>query len=105
MLRRITQLWPNLIGRPNEAQEDGQQQPFVDEDQMKDLAESTLKVYGKDYWSRLIPLEGFLMGQQERYLIGPDMVQEVDAMYRIDIDTIPDWHPRWDPMEFQQLHP
>ena len=72
---------------------------------MKDLEESTLKVYGKNYWSRLIPLDGFLMGQQERYLIGPDMVQEVDRMYRIDIDTIPDWHPTWDPVEFQQHHP
>ena len=78
MLRRITQLWPNLIGRPNQAQEDEDQQPFVDEDQMKDLEESTLKVYGKDYWSRLIPLDGFLMGQQERYLIGLDMAHELD---------------------------
>ena len=26
-------------------------------------------------------------------------------MYRIDVDTIPDWHPTWDPVEFQQHHP
>jgi len=97
MLRRITQMWPNLIGRPNQGQEEEDQEPFVDEDQMKDLEESTLKLYGTEYWSRLIPLEGFLMGQQERYLIGPDMAKEVDAMYRIDVDTIPDWMPRWDP--------
>ena len=26
-------------------------------------------------------------------------------MYRIDVDAIPDWHPTWDPAEFQQHHP
>ena len=105
MLRRITEIWPHLIGNPDNGQQNDDQQPFVDEDQMKELERSTLEVYGNQYWTRLIPLEGFLAGQQERHKMGPDMAKEVDTMYRIDVDTIPDWDPRWDPASFLRYNP
>ena len=60
---------------------------------MKELEQSTLEVYGNQYWTRLIPLDGFLAGAQERHKMGPDIAKEVDKMYRIDVDTIPDWIP------------
>ena len=56
------------------------------------------------FWTRLIPLDGFLAGDQQRYKMGPDIAEEVDTMYRIDLDTIPDWIPRWDPAKFLELN-
>ena len=71
---------------------------------MKNLEKSTLEVYENMYWTRLIPLDGFLAGDQQRYKMGPDIAEEVDTMYRIDLDTIPDWMPRWDPAKFLELN-
>jgi len=37
MLRRLTQLWPNLIRPQNRGGDDDDEEPFVDEDQMREL--------------------------------------------------------------------
>ena len=33
-----------------------------------------------------------------------DMAAEVDAMYRIDVDLLPEWYPKFDPQEYQRYH-
>ena len=42
-------------------------------------------------------MDGFLPGEQERFKMDIDMAAEVDAMYRIDIDLLPEWYPKFDP--------
>ena len=42
MLRRITQLWPNLIRPLAGGQDDDDEEPIVNEDQMKELEKSML---------------------------------------------------------------
>ena len=34
--------------------------------------------------------------------MGPDVALEVDNMYRLDIDALPEWAPLFDPVAFQQ---
>ena len=33
-----------------------------------------------------------------------DMAAEVDTMYRIDVDLLAEWYPKFDPQEFQRYH-
>ena len=56
---------------------------------MHELQQSTLKVYENQYWSRLITLNGFLPGNNEKHSIGTDMVPEIDYFYRINEDMLP----------------
>ena len=64
---------------------------------MKELEESTLKVFKNLYWTRLIVMEDFLPEQQERYELGPDVAAVVDEMFRLDADAMPEWTPLFDP--------
>jgi len=90
-------MWPNLIRRPQNDRDEAEQAPLIDEDQMKELEESTLKVFKNLYWTRLIVMEDFLPEQQERYELGPDVAAVVDEMFRLDADAMPEWTPLFDP--------
>ena len=37
--------------------------------------------------------------------MGPDVAAEVDQMYRLDVDAMPEWTPLFDPAKFQQDNP
>ena len=45
-------------------------------------------------------LNRFIAGEHERHAIGPDMVKEIDKMYRIDEDNFPEWKAKFDPTTF-----
>ena len=62
MLRRITSIWPNLLGRPAQGEDGENHNELRDEDEMLELQLETLKVYGNESWTRLIALHGFLPG-------------------------------------------
>ena len=64
---------------------------------MKELEESTLKVFKNLYWTRLVVMEDFLPEQQERHELGPDVAAVVDEMFRLDVDAMPEWTPLFDP--------
>ena len=71
---------------------------------MKDLEESTLLKFANLYWTRVIQLREFVPELQESFKIGPDVAEEVDKMYRIDVETLPEWTPLFYPQSFQQEH-
>ena len=87
MWPRLTKIWPGLLTRHNQEQDEEQVPLLVDEDQMKELEQSTQLKFKNLYWTRVIPMARFLPKQQQRYAMGPDVAFEVDKMYRIDIDT------------------
>ena len=53
----------------------------------------------------MISLQSFLPGEQERHQLGPDLVAELEAMHRINEDSLPEWLPKFDPIAFQNAHP
>ena len=65
MLRRITELWPNLL-RGNAGQQEGDQQiqeedadaDRATDEQLAQLREQTMDIYKNLYWTRIISLEG-----------------------------------------------
>ena len=58
--------------------------------------------YKNQSWSRVIKVDGFLPGLEEKYEIGPDLFSELQHMQAIDIDSTPKWEPLFDPTEFQR---
>ena len=64
-----------------------------------------LKTFKNQYWTRLIRVEDFCAGQQDKFELGPDVAEAVDEMYRLDADASPQWQPLFDPQAFQQEHP
>ena len=72
---------------------------------MEELEQSMLKTFKNQYWTRLIRVEDFCAGQQDRFELGPDVAEAVDEMYRLDADAMPEWKPLFDPQAFQQEHP
>ena len=62
MLNKLTKIWPNLLGRRQQGREDEEEPLLVDEDQMDELEQSTLKVFKNQYWTRLITVEDFCAG-------------------------------------------
>ena len=108
MLNKLTKIWPGLrgtahSGHDEEGHEDGSDREplLVDEDQMKELEQSMLKTFKNQYWTRLIRVEDFCAGQQDKFELGPDVAEVVDEMYRLDTDASPQWQPHFDPQAFQ----
>ena len=58
---------------------------------MKELEESTLKKFTNLYWTRVIPLHDFKPDLIEKFEIGPDVADELDKLFRIDADALPEW--------------
>ena len=104
MLNKLTKIWPGLrrpgrASKDEEGHEDGSEREplLVDEDQMEELEQSMLKTFKNQYWTRLIRVEDFCAGQQDRFELGPDVAEAVDEMYRLDADAMPEWKPLFDP--------
>jgi len=92
------------LRRLNQDGDEEEGEPFVDEGQMKELEESTINLHANEWWTRVVPLEGFLPSVQERFAVGPAMAAGVDGMYRIDPDELPEWAAEFDPVEFLAEH-
>ncbi len=104
MLNRLTKIWPGLRGKKQEGKDEEEEPLLVDEDQMDELEQSMLKAFKNQYWTRLIRVDDFCAGQQDKYELGPDIAEAVDEMYRLDADAMPEWKPLFDPQAFQQEH-
>ena len=59
MWRRITDLWPNLIARPNEIQDADENQPLLNPEEQEELERTTLEVYRNQHWTRVIRVDDF----------------------------------------------
>ena len=105
MINKLTKIWPNLLGKRPRQRNEEEEPLLVDEDQMEELEQSMLKTFKNQYWTRLIRVEDFCAGQQDRFELGPDVAEAVDEMNRLDTDASPQWQPLFDPQAFQQEHP
>ena len=112
MLRRITQLWPNLLrGNQNDQEEADQildEQDSPDEatdDQLKALKEQTLDIYKNEYWSRVITVDTHNPDESRRWPLAPDLSEQHEIMFTIDEDDLPKMPPYYDPAEFIKRYP
>ena len=48
-----------------------------------------MEEYKNEYWSRIISLNDFLPVERVRYELGPDLVIELEYMYRLDSESLP----------------
>ena len=67
MQRRLTQLFPNLLGRPavdleeaNQILERDEEVDRATEEQLAELREQTEDIYNRKYWTRVIDLQTFV---------------------------------------------
>ena len=97
MINKLTKIWPNLLGKRPRRRDEEEEPLLVDEDQMEELEQSMLKTFKNQYWTRLIRVEDFCAGQQDRFELGPDVAEAVDEMNRLDTDASPQWQPLFDP--------
>jgi len=112
MLRRITELWPNLL-RGNRDDRDEANQLLRDEDspdeatdqQLKDLEELTKQLHKNEYWSRIVAVDSHNPEESQRWSLAPDLSKEHDILFTIDQDELPDFSTYFDPAEFVQRHP
>lgn len=111
MLQRITDLWPSLYRRidppDNDAEEpllaaqeeeegDGRAHA-VDEDKL-------LFDYHNLFWSRLMKIQDYEAGQDRKWPLGPDIVEECKAVEALPEVDMNDWVPLFEPVNFNQTH-
>ena len=111
ILQRITDLWPSLLRsgqeEPSELEEpllgshddvpEARRPQEVDERQL-------LEDYKHLYWSRLIRVANFEAGQERKWPLGPDIIEECEAVAAIPGDGPAGWRARFDPVEFNEVH-
>ena len=104
MQRRLTQLFPNLLGRFGQ-QNDGEDQApeendAVDratEEQLQELREQTEDIFKGKFWTRIVCLNDALPEEKKAWPIAPDLADEYDTMFTIDEDALPESQPPFDP--------
>ena len=72
MYRKITELWPQLLGgqqnRQNNDGKDGEDEDDsenVNPDQLEELRQSTMNAYKNLYWTRIIALDHYRPDEQK----------------------------------------
>ena len=87
MLRRITDIWPKLLGLPpNEDEEEGEgllANQDGAEDSRKGLTineDELLELHRHLYWSRLVSVRAFEVDLMRMWPLGPDVVEECQAV-------------------------
>ena len=111
MLRRITDLWPNLIRRvqgddeeeedrllgPGEQESDDDPEDRVDEGQL-------LENFRHLFWTRLMKIDGYEEGQDRKFPMGPDIVEECRAVSNLQPVDEEQWTPLFDPDGYNKAH-
>ena len=111
MLQRITDLWPNLLGAVrvhDEGEEEGEENQgnssSSEEDLLKIDEQQLLEFYNHLYWTRLISLEDYREGEDRKYPLGPDIVEECQAIANLEEEDNHSWAPLYEPTEFNEEH-
>ena len=107
MLRRITELWPNLL-RGNQEEREEVNQILADEDspdevtdqQMQELLQQNRELYKNDYWSRVVAADTHDPGESHRWRLAEDLSKEQEVLFNIDPDELQEIKPHFDPAEF-----
>ena len=71
MQRKITDVFRDLLGHPR-------QRAAAIEQAEQEAQQHMLDDYKNLYWTRVISMDGFRSGDQERYELGPDVVTEME---------------------------
>ena len=103
MLRRITQLWPNLLqGNRNDQQEanqilEGEDSPNeATHEQLEELQLQTKENYKNEYWSRVISVDMHRPEEVQRWPLADDLTEQHNILYTIDEDERPPFQPYFD---------
>ena len=107
MLRRITDLWPSLLGNNQNAQEEDDQiqedESNVNkatEEQLAELRAQTEEIYKNMNWTRIIAVDDHHPEETEIWPISIDLTNEYDELFSIDEEELPQLIPRFDPVQF-----
>ena len=107
MLRRITDLWPSLLGNNQNAQEEDDQiqedESNVNkatEEQLAELRAQTEEIYKNMNWTRIIAVDSHHPEEMEIQPISIDLTNEYDELFSIDEEELPQLIPRFDPVQF-----
>ena len=106
MLQKITELWPGLVryggddedpGQPSqtdrEEESDQDANHIVDEEQI-------IQDYHRLFWTRLMAIDGYEAGQERKWPLGPDIVEECQAVEQLPAVDEDEWAPLFEPAEF-----
>ena len=111
MLQKITDLWPTLLGRSGVDQSDTEE-PLLSQiddpangDGMLQMDEDLMLIAYKNlYWTRLFAADNFEAGQERKYLMGPDVYEECQAVADLPAVDIGSWVPNFEPHDFNEAH-
>jgi len=105
MQRKITDVFSDLLGLPRRRAAANERAEQARLGNSVAAQQHMLDDYKNLYWTRVISMEGFRDGEQERHELGPDVAAEMEEMHLLDGDELPEWTPLFDPQRFQQEHP
>ena len=63
-----------------------------------------LEDYHRLYWTRLMTITGYEMHQDRKWPLGPDVVQECQAVEAMPAVNQDEWIPVFEPARFNEVH-
>ena len=63
-----------------------------------------MEYYNNLYWTRLIPVEDFHEGEDHKIPLGPDIVEECQAVQNMEEVNDDEWAPLYEPNDFNEVH-
>ena len=107
MFPRIIDVWPNLVqavqrqfGDNTEAEVAGQNDQSEIDQQLEVNEQETLHEYRNLYWTRLMIVSNDEDHKYEKWSMGPDIVEECQALTELQRDGEDQWKPLFDPTDF-----
>ena len=111
MLQKITDMWPNLLRKFQHENDESQLEREglksdeegllldidVDEDQIN-------MEYKNLFWTRLMIIDGFEQGQERKWPLGPDLIEECQAVANLPAVDPDDWKPLFEPTDYNEAH-
>ena len=115
MIQKITSLWPNLVRRAGIASgrgtEQEEEQQLLDrdgrrrDDEVNRIDEEQLLAdYRLLNWTRLMQVENYEPDLERKWPLGPDIVEECQAVANLPDTGIEDWAPLFEPTDFNSEH-
>ena len=89
-MRRLTDLWPNLLGRFRQGEEEGREPRQIVQGEENEESQLLLEAYENLYWTRVIAVRDFLEGTLERHELGPDIVEaklEIEEALQTELEA------------------
>ena len=111
MLRRLTDLWPNMLRRQEDGDEEEREAllseaelPPEDGDRLQVDEAQLLADYRNTYWTRLMVLEDYECHHDRKWPMGPDIFEECEAVSNLPPVDPDGWAPLFDPTDFNEAN-